>query len=143
MNTTYKKMENVTQTLSVGLKTDTNRNQNPNNGESKMTRQERRKMEREGYKLISFSELKEISITNHGKLNRSIDTEELEMDFPEIKSGVFLIQKLMEHHHSYGKPVEVHYRCGVKIPNVLNTLFQDMSIEQWNRIGSSEIISHN
>jgi hypothetical protein len=40
-------MKNSKTTLSVGLKTDTNRNQNPNNGESKMTRQQRRKMERD------------------------------------------------------------------------------------------------
>ena len=136
-------MENVTQTLSVGLKTDTNRNQNPNNGEPKMTRQQRRKMEREGYKLISFSELKEISNTNYGKLNRSIDTEELEMDFPEIKSGVFPIQKVIEHQHSYGKPVEVHYRCEVRIPTVSHTLFQDLSVEQWNSIGRNNTVSHN
>ena len=40
-------MKNSKTTHSVGSITETNRNQNPNNGESKMTRQQRRKMERE------------------------------------------------------------------------------------------------
>jgi hypothetical protein len=54
-------MKNSKTTLSVGSITETNRNTNPNNGESKMTRQERRKIEREGLKLISSSEPRPIT----------------------------------------------------------------------------------
>jgi len=43
-------MKNNIQTPSVGSITETNRNQNPNNGESKMTQQQRRKMGRERLK---------------------------------------------------------------------------------------------
>jgi len=45
-------MKNNTQPLSVGLETDDNKNTNPNNGESKMTRQQRRKMERDMKKEV-------------------------------------------------------------------------------------------
>ena len=86
-------------------------------------------------KLISFDELKNISDSNYGKLNQSIDTDDLVSCFPELKTGKFPILKLMEHHYSFGEPVEVHYRCEVEVPNLGYTLFQDMTIEQWNSIG--------
>jgi hypothetical protein len=134
---------NKSYTPSEGFNSETNNNTNPNNGGHKMTRQQRRMMEREGYKLISLSELKQISDTNYGKLNRSVDTDVLEKYHPELKSQKMVIEKLIEHYHSYGKPVDVHYRCGIKVPNVPQTLFQDLTIEQWESIGKNETISIN
>lgn len=130
-------------TPSEGFNSEINNNTNPNNGEVKMTRQQRRLMEREGYKLISLSELKQISETNYGKLNRSVDTDVIEKYHPELKSQKMVIEKLIEHKHSFGKPVDVHYRCGIKVPNVPQTLFQDLTIEQWESIGKNETISIN
>jgi hypothetical protein len=136
-------MKKNTETLSVGVNTETHNNNNKTIGGQKVTRQQRRMMEREGYKLISLSELKQISDTNYGKLNRSVDTDVLEKYHPELKSQKMVIEKLIEHHHSYGKPVDVHYRCGIKVPNVPQTLFQDLTIEQWESIGKNETISIN
>lgn len=83
-------------------------------------------------KLVSFDQLHQISIENKDKLNRSIWTEKILEENPQVKDMIFQLNFVMEHHHHLGKRVEPHYRtmCGYNG----NILFQDVTIEQWNNL---------
>lgn len=83
-------------------------------------------------KLVSFDQLHHISTENKDKLNRSIWTEKLLEENPNVKNEQFLLLKVLEHHHHLGKPVDTHYRTMTHYNGHL--LFQDVTIEQWNNL---------
>jgi len=83
-------------------------------------------------RLITFSQLHEISNENKDKLNRSIWTEKLLEEKPDIKNQVLPCQFVMEHHHAFGEPVETHIRTMVFHGN--EVMYQDMTKEQWNSL---------
>ncbi len=86
---------------------------------------------------ISFNDLKRISDENFGKFNRSIDLEEIENEFPSIRNSLFKITKIMEHFHFMGELTEKHYRCRVTHNLFSDVLYQDVSINQWEKIKST------
>lgn len=85
-------------------------------------------------KVISFDLLEKFSHENDGRYNRNVLTEKVEETIPSIRYKLIPIEKIIDHHHFQGKPVELHYRCYVYLPSPCNYVLQDLSIEQWESI---------
>jgi phage tail protein X len=83
-------------------------------------------------KQISFDTLHRISLENYGRFNQNVWTEKLLESNPGLSGSNVILQKIMEHNHFIGSPIEQHYRCIVHIPNKSDFLLQDVSIGQWN-----------
>lgn len=87
-------------------------------------------------KLVTFEELKKISDRNFGRFNRCINPEGIWNDIKDKPRAYqkFRLKPALEHHHHMGKPVDMHYRCIVSHPEMQTTAFQDVAVEQFERI---------
>ena len=87
-----------------------------------------------GIRMITFPQLHKFSVENSGVFNRNVFTEELLKDFPKIKDLKLVIEKIMFHQHGVKSGTPLHIRtmiyCGEDIP----TLYQDLTIEQWDSL---------
>ena len=97
-------------------------------------------------KQITFKELKHISDSNFEKYNRNVNVKNLKKFYGFHNQHKMIVEKLMEHNHFMGEPIESHVRCfiyttkdnvtngsiDISIPSI--RMIQDMSWDQYNSL---------
>jgi hypothetical protein len=92
----------------------------------------------ESIRIITFPQLHKYSVENSKRFNQNVFTEKIEKDFPHIKKLKLVVQKLMFHQHGLKNETPLHIRTSIYCGEDIPTLYQDLTIEQWE---SLELVS--
>jgi hypothetical protein len=81
-------------------------------------------------KIALCSVLRQISNHNRGVLNRNIDWQRHEAEFP-LETTNCLVVPILIHQFHKGELVFPHLRCHIVLEGISHMMVQDISFEQW------------
>ena len=85
-------------------------------------------------KQITFKELKHISDSNFEKYNRNVNVKNLKKFYGFHNQHKMIVEKLMEHNHFMGEPIESQVRC------FIYTTKDNVTKEKENRVCGNYIL---